>query len=100
MLGTERPFAAPVWPCIAGATSEHFVSGTSSVLWPAASKLVEVLGAKPFGAWSGRRVLELGAGVGLVGAACAALGASVVVTDCQVAMLLLRRNQERSSLGA
>lgn len=42
----------------------------------------------------GRSLLELGAGVGLVGAACAACGARAVLTDWEGALPLLRRNAE------
>ncbi|CAK9111106.1 Protein N-lysine methyltransferase METTL21A (Fragment), partial [Durusdinium trenchii] len=87
-----------------GATSESFVQGTSSVLWPAATKLATYLcdgddgrpGAPGGRPWAALSVLEVGAGLGLVGAlvarkhgaACAALGAKVVLTDCGVAELL------------
>ncbi|CAK9086964.1 unnamed protein product [Durusdinium trenchii] len=85
-----------------GATSESFVQGTSSVLWPAATKLATYLcdgddgrpGAPGGRPWAALSVLEVGAGLGLVGAACAALGAKVVLTDCGVAVPLLKRNQE------
>lgn len=85
-----------------GATSGDFVQGTSSVLWPAATALADYfcsLGTAPGGSpWAGHRSLEVGAGLGLTGAVLGALGANVVLTDCDVAMPLLRRNQEKSSV--
>eukprot|EP00439_Symbiodinium_sp_Y106_P080128 s616_g18.t2 len=76
-----------------GATSGDFVQGTSSVIWPAASRLAEYLCDHPE-LLRDRSVLELGAGLGLVGAACAAAGAKpVLVTDCERALPLLERNQ-------
>lgn len=74
------------------------MQGTSSVLWPAATRLAEHFcgaGRAPGGgAWTTLRGLEVGAGLGLTGAALAALGVAMVLTDCEVAMPLLRRNQE------
>eukprot|EP00438_Fugacium_kawagutii_P025632 Skav209735 [mRNA] locus=scaffold528:610161:610532:- [translate_table: standard] len=82
-----------------GATSGDFVQGTSSVLWPAATALADYFcsGTAPGGSpWAGHRCLEVGAGLGLTGAVLAALGANVVLTDCDVAIPLLRRNQEKN----
>ena len=46
---------------------------------------------------SGKYVLELGAGVGLVGMALASMGANVVVTERDIALPLLRRNVDRNA---
>ncbi|CAE7571885.1 Mettl21c [Symbiodinium pilosum] len=76
-----------------GATSGDFVQGTSSVIWPAASRLAVYLCDHP-DLIQNKSVLELGAGLGLVGAACAAAGAKpVLVTDCERALPLLHQNQ-------
>lgn len=45
--------------------------------------------------------VQVGAGVGLTGAALAALGVQLtVLTDCEVAMPLLLRNQEQTPAGS
>ena len=46
---------------------------------------------------SDKHVMELGAGVGLVGMALAAMGANVVVTERDIALPLLRRNVDRNA---
>ena len=46
---------------------------------------------------SNKHVLELGAGVGLVGMALASMGANVVVTERDMALPLLRRNVDRNA---
>jgi predicted nicotinamide N-methyase len=58
------------------------------LLWPAAFVLAEWLTAEP---WlvAGRRVLEIGAGVGLPGLTARSLGAHVTQTDYQSCSLLL-----------
>ena len=45
---------------------------------------------------SRKNVLELGAGVGLVGMALASMGANVVVTERDIALPLLRKNVDRN----
>ncbi|CAJ1332300.1 unnamed protein product [Effrenium voratum] len=77
-----------------GADSGGFVQGTSSVLWPAAQRMAQFLLDTQAETLPGRSLLELGAGVGLVGAACAACGARAVLTDWEGALPLLRRNAE------
>ena len=69
-----------------------------TVLWPASIALALEIGqrADEFG---GRRVLELGAGVGLSGLAAAAVGASVLQTDRDAdALSLCQQNAERNGL--
>ena len=68
------------------------------VLWPAAVALAHDVAARPE-AFRGRRVLELGAGVGLPGIVAASLGARVVQTDKQqLALDVCRRNGARNGL--
>lgn len=68
------------------------------LLWPSALALAERLAAEP-SLVAGRRVLEIGAGVGLPGLAAQHLGASVTQTDYQDAPLMLaRRNAARNGV--
>eukprot|EP00931_Biecheleriopsis_adriatica_P114537 TRINITY_DN9034_c0_g3_i1.p1 TRINITY_DN9034_c0_g3~~TRINITY_DN9034_c0_g3_i1.p1 ORF type:complete len:256 (-),score=58.86 TRINITY_DN9034_c0_g3_i1:62-808(-) len=77
-----------------GATSDGFVASTSSVIWATAHRMSRWLINQPE-LVRDKNVIELGAGIGLVGATAAAMGAkSVVLTDCQPAMPLLQRNSE------
>lgn len=66
----------------------------ATVLWPAGYLLMQWAGTpEQCRAWAGRRVLELGAGVGGPSIAAAACGASVVATDiAQHALLQLAAN--------
>ena len=76
-----------------------FASGDGGVVWEAATATLAHLEAT-YGdcALQGQRVLELGAGTGLCGLACAALGAShVTLTDLPSALPLLRANAESSA---
>ena len=79
-----------------GAGSAGFVADTSSVLWACAPLLARHLCGAP-DLVRGKRCVELGAGIGLVGAVAAALGAArVVLTDVADAQPLLRRNAARA----
>ena len=71
--------------------------GTNRRLWPAACVLSTYLSRHPE-VVQGKRVIELGAGSGAVGLACAALGAShVVLTDCSDALPLIHDNVSRNA---
>ncbi|KAL1515989.1 hypothetical protein AB1Y20_002602 [Prymnesium parvum] len=75
-------------------TAELFARGDGHVVWEAADAVLRWLDDEyaPHGL-CGRVVLELGAGTGVCGLACALLGASrVVLTDLPQAVPLLRRN--------
>ncbi|CAE8706160.1 unnamed protein product [Polarella glacialis] len=78
-----------------GATSPGFVAGTSSVAWPIATLMARYLCSRPE-LVRGRSVVELGAGVGIVGSAAAALQVArrVILTDWEGALPLLERNRE------
>ncbi len=68
------------------------------LLWPSAVALAEELAAEP-ALVVGKRVLEIGAGVGLPGLVAQSLGAFVTQTDYQEAPLLLARwNAERNGV--
>ena len=69
------------------------------VLWPAAIALAHEVATRP-AEFTGRPVLELGAGTGLPGIVAASLGARVVQTDRQeLAMAVCRQNGERNGVG-
>src|SRR5690349_19187909 len=64
-------------------------------VWRAAAVLIRYLENKkvfPEGHFHQKRVLELGAGTGLVGIALLQAGASVILTDQEVALELLKQN--------
>jgi predicted nicotinamide N-methyase len=69
------------------------------LLWASAIGLAEELAARP-ALVAGKRVLELGAGVGLPGIVAQSLGAAVTQTDHQEAALdLARRNAEQNGVA-
>lgn len=77
-----------------------FVPNTSSVVWPPARLLSAHLCEHPE-LVRGKRVLEVGAGLGLVGLVAGRLAAAeVVLTDMAESQPLLQRNIARNGLGA
>jgi predicted nicotinamide N-methyase len=66
--------------------------GFGHVVWDAALVLVRWLEAAPPALLAGRRVVEVGSGVGLAGIAAAALGAHVTLTDLPTVLPLTRAN--------
>mmetsp|Transcript_13503 Transcript_13503/g.28160 ORF Transcript_13503/g.28160 Transcript_13503/m.28160 type:complete len:429 (+) Transcript_13503:1-1287(+) len=73
--------------------------GTGGVLWEAAIALADHVGRSRAAAWRGRRVLELGAGTGLVAIALALEGAEVLATDGNP-RVLEGAGQNAASVGA
>eukprot|EP00697_Spironema_sp_BW2_P017694 gnl/Spiro4/9466_TR5012_c0_g1_i1.p1 gnl/Spiro4/9466_TR5012_c0_g1~~gnl/Spiro4/9466_TR5012_c0_g1_i1.p1 ORF type:complete len:336 (+),score=86.62 gnl/Spiro4/9466_TR5012_c0_g1_i1:67-1008(+) len=65
---------------------------TGASVWDAALLLIQYLQCFPSGFWRGRRVLELGSGTGVVGIACAFLGADVTLSDQAQLLPLLQQN--------
>ncbi|XP_017269081.1 protein-lysine methyltransferase METTL21D [Kryptolebias marmoratus] len=83
-----------------------YMGDVGCVVWDAAIVLAKYLETKQFhepssgvSVWSGRTVVELGAGTGVVGLMAATLGAQVTVTDLEDLQTLLRVNiQENQAL--
>ncbi|XP_019940358.1 protein N-lysine methyltransferase METTL21D [Paralichthys olivaceus] len=83
-----------------------YLGDVGCVVWDAAIVLAKYLETKQFhdpsrgvDVWAGRRLLELGAGTGVVGLMAATLGAQVTVTDLEDLQNLLRMNiQENQAL--
>ena len=97
--GAEIPVDVPIGST--GATlsiAEGTSGGFGARMWPSAKTLVDHISA---GAWphelEGKRVLELGCGVGLGGLAAGYVGADVVLTDRDEAVL--RRASENLQLN-
>jgi methyltransferase-like protein 23 len=83
---------------VIGAKKDRLPYGVA--VWPSAIALVHEIGARPQ-EFSGRKILELGAGTGLPGIVAASLGASVVQTDRdELALYLCRRNGERNGVAS
>lgn len=73
-------------------------ANTGAVLWPISrllSRYVEAHATQ----FAGKRVLELGAGAGLVGVAAAAYGAHVTLTDADVALLTRENAAAAAAVG-
>lgn len=82
-----------------GSVTAH---GIHSTVWEAGFVLQEylqqlALRTAPRSLLQGKRVLEIGAGTGLVGLVCSILGAHVTMTDLPVALPLLHKNVESVS---
>nr|XP_020446511.1 protein-lysine methyltransferase METTL21D [Monopterus albus] len=83
-----------------------YLGDVGCVVWDAAIVLARYLETKQFydpssgvNVWAGRRVVELGAGTGVVGLMAATLGAQVTVTDLEDLQTLLKVNiQENQTL--
>lgn len=81
VLGARGPGGIPYWP----------------VAWPAGLALARLLAEQDL---SGRRLLEIGCGVGVSGLGAAAAGAEVLVTDNEpAAMRLCAMNARRNGLS-
>ncbi|XP_077394458.1 protein N-lysine methyltransferase METTL21D isoform X2 [Festucalex cinctus] len=79
--------------------SQCYMGDVGCVVWDAAIVLAKYLETKQFydpssgvNLWAGQRVVELGAGTGVVGLMAATLGADVTVTDLEELQTLLRVN--------
>ena len=71
--------------------------GVAAVVWDAAVVLSQYLERKDINWIKDKKVIELGAGTGLVGMVAALLGGDVVVTDRKVALNYTKTNVEYNS---
>ncbi|XP_032994358.1 EEF1A lysine methyltransferase 3 [Lacerta agilis] len=69
--------------------------GVAAPVWEAALTLCEYFEAQKLNFW-GKKVIELGAGTGLVGILAALLGGDVTITDLPVAMKQIEENVRRN----
>ena len=78
--------------------TQRYVGDVGCVVWDAAIVLARFLENKyfPDDFWVGKRVLELGAGTGLVGLVAACLGADVTLTDLEELNHLINENIQRN----
>ena len=79
-----------------------FAAGNGATLWDCSLALARFLEwrfcCSGSSSWEGRRVLELGAGLGLVSMTLASLGAKVTATEREICVPLLTRNLEENGL--
>ncbi len=69
--------------------------GTGTFVWPAAHVLAKFLEKRYHGAGlKGKRICDIGAGTGLVGLVAALLGGTVVLTDLEILLPLMKQNIE------
>lgn len=87
-LGTLPPFTVVQQPT--SLTAQKI--GVGACLWDGAILLAAYLIAQPHYKFVGAKCIELGAGVGLVSAALASLGACVITTDIAKVLPLLEDN--------
>jgi SAM-dependent methyltransferase len=82
---------------IAEDPSGSLSGGNGATVWDSALVLARLAADGDLGDWDGARVLELGAGCGLVACALATLGARVTATERRIALPLLERNVEANA---
>ena len=82
---------------IAEDPSGSLSGGNGATVWDSALVLARLAADGELGDWDGARVLELGAGCGLVACALATLGARVTATERRIALPLLERNVEANA---
>lgn len=101
----ERPYAHPLGAAAGGGTltleqAPFGPEGFASTVWDSAIVLAKWMERRGGGAVAGASVVDLSAGVGLVAAVAARLGAApVAATDLAPNLPLLRRNLDRAAGG-
>ena len=86
----QRTQSGQTRTCSSLAINERPGAGIGSIVWKGSEILCDMLRSGELGPLAGKRVLELGSGVGIAGIAAAYLGASVVVTDQESHLELLQ----------
>ena len=101
--GSAREVSVSLRGAAVTVAQDPLAGGHHGTVWDGARALLALIDASPrrADALRGRRVLEVGAGTGVLGLALArALGCAVVLTDLPAAVPALRANAARNYAGA
>jgi len=72
--------------------------GLAFQLWPACRSLCHFIETRPDHFWEGKRILEVGAGLGVASILLGRLGATVTATDLEAPCALIRENVRKNAV--